>query len=183
MYYKRNDSFKCKGPGTVLGQERQKILVKHGGVYVRVHPCRLLHKACQKQEAQKQELDSWKSNYVSQDVPDFGQHALSVRWVITENTLYDKNCLVARGLEEQEVNLKTDSLTCSREGLRIVLSIIASNSWKCRSIDIKVAFLEGSQIERDVYLRPPPEADQPKKTLEVENLSLWIIRRSMFMVC
>ena len=34
--------------------------------------------------AQKQELDNWKSNDVYQEVPDIGQHALSVCWVITE---------------------------------------------------------------------------------------------------
>ena len=94
--------------------------------------------------AQKQELDNWKSNDVYQEVPDHGQHALSVRWVITEKILHDEKSikarLVARGYEEQEINLRTDSPTCSKEGLRIVLSIIASNNWKCRSIDIKAAF-------------------------------------------
>ena len=94
--------------------------------------------------AQKQELDNWKSNDVCQEVPDIGQHALSVCWVITEKILYDKKCiktcLVALGYKEQEVNLRTDSPTFSKEGLRIVLSIIASNNWKCRSIDIKATF-------------------------------------------
>ena len=62
--------------------------------------------------AQKQELDNWKSNDVYQEVPDNGQHALSVRWVITEKILHDKKCikarLVATGYEEQEINLRTD---------------------------------------------------------------------------
>eukprot|EP00111_Clytia_hemisphaerica_P014173 TCONS_00041752-protein len=40
VYYKRNDSNEWKGPGTVLGQDGQQILVKHGSHYVRVHPCR-----------------------------------------------------------------------------------------------------------------------------------------------
>ena len=40
---KRNDSSKLKGPGTVLGQEGLQILVKRGGVYVRVNPHQLLH--------------------------------------------------------------------------------------------------------------------------------------------
>ena len=42
VYYKRNDSKKWKGPGKVIGHDSQQILVKHGSVYVRVHPCRLL---------------------------------------------------------------------------------------------------------------------------------------------
>ena len=41
VYYKRVDSRRWKGPGTVIGQEGQQVLVKHGGVYIRVHPCRL----------------------------------------------------------------------------------------------------------------------------------------------
>ena len=62
-----------------------------------------------------------------------------------------KEPLVARGYEEQEVNLRTDSPICSRESLRIVVAIIASNNWKRRSIDIKAAFLQGSQIEGCIF--------------------------------
>ena len=41
VYYKRSDSNRWKGPGKVLGQDGQQVLIKHGGVYVRVHPCRV----------------------------------------------------------------------------------------------------------------------------------------------
>ena len=41
VYYKRKDSREWHGPAVVLGQDGQQVLVKHGGVYVRVHPCRL----------------------------------------------------------------------------------------------------------------------------------------------
>ena len=40
VYYKRKD-VAWKGPGTVTGQEGNQSLVKHGSVYIRVHPCRL----------------------------------------------------------------------------------------------------------------------------------------------
>ena len=42
VYYKRNNSNEWKGPGTVIGQDGQQVLVKHGGSCVRVHLCRLL---------------------------------------------------------------------------------------------------------------------------------------------
>ena len=42
VYYKRLGKIKWKGPGVVLGQDGQQVLVKHGGIYVRVHPCRLM---------------------------------------------------------------------------------------------------------------------------------------------
>ena len=40
LFYKRNDSKCWKGPGKVLGHDGQQVLIKHGGIYVRVHPCR-----------------------------------------------------------------------------------------------------------------------------------------------
>ena len=42
VYYKRDSSNEWKGPRIVIGQDCQQVLVKHGGSYVRVHPCRLL---------------------------------------------------------------------------------------------------------------------------------------------
>jgi hypothetical protein len=41
VYFKRDDSNRWRGPGTVIGQERQVVFVRHGGVYVRVPTCRL----------------------------------------------------------------------------------------------------------------------------------------------
>ena len=41
VYYIRKSSDKWKGPGTVIGKENTQILVKHGGYYIRVHPCSL----------------------------------------------------------------------------------------------------------------------------------------------
>ena len=41
VYYIRKSSDKWKGPGTVIGKEKTQILVKHGGYYIRVHPCSL----------------------------------------------------------------------------------------------------------------------------------------------
>ena len=70
VYYKRNDSSKWKGPGTVIGQEGQQILVKHGGVYVRVHPCRLLHKVtpevCQVSEGESRSVQKSETEHVVQ---------------------------------------------------------------------------------------------------------------------
>ena len=43
VYYKRNDSNEWRGPGVVIGRDGKQVLVKHRGVYVRVHICRLVH--------------------------------------------------------------------------------------------------------------------------------------------
>ena len=42
VYYKHNNSDKWKGPGCVIGQDGQQVFVRHGGTYVKIHPCRLM---------------------------------------------------------------------------------------------------------------------------------------------
>ena len=39
VFYKTNNSKRWKGPGKVLGQDGQQLLIKHGSTYVRCHPC------------------------------------------------------------------------------------------------------------------------------------------------
>ena len=65
--------------------------------------------------------------------------------------------LCARGFEEEQ-NYRLDSLTCLREGLRCALSLIASKKWPINSTDVKTAFLQGKNLERNVCVRPPKEA-------------------------
>ena len=43
MYYKRDRSQEWKGPRKVIGTDSQTVLIKHGSMYVRVHPCRIRH--------------------------------------------------------------------------------------------------------------------------------------------
>ena len=48
-----------------------------------------------------------------------------------------------------------------KSAVRIILSITTSKGWLIKTTDIKSAFLQGKQIEREVYLRPPKEARTP----------------------
>ena len=33
-----------------------------------------------------------------------------------------------------------------------------SKGWKCNGMDVCAAFLQGKQIDRDVFVEPPPES-------------------------
>ena len=69
--------------------------------------------------------------------------------------------LVARGFEEDSTQLTKDSPTCSRESLRLLFAAAATNKWNIQSIDISSAFLQGNELERDVYLIPPKDIRKP----------------------
>jgi len=92
------------------------------------------------------------------EVKDLGQKTISSTWVVTEKHNSDnvavKACLVALGFEE-ELSSNVDSLTASKSTPRIFMSVAASKRWRCQTIDIKSAFLQGKTIDRDVYLQPP----------------------------
>ena len=113
-------------------------------------------------QAKVEELNKWKQNNVYETVKFSGQSCVSVRWVTTTKFVNGKRKVksrfVARGFEEKDDDFLSDSPTCAKESLRIALSIIASKKWKCQSIDIKAAFLQGRPIEREVYITPPSEA-------------------------
>ena len=60
------------------------------------------------------ELDNW-NRHVLEEVPDYGQKAITTHWVCTSNTVGSKKLLetnlVARGFEEQNLTeIEQDSL-------------------------------------------------------------------------
>ena len=118
--------------------------------------------------AKLNELAKWKINDVYKPILPNGQIPINCRWVFKEKlkpngTPYLTARLVARGFEEDSSSMQTDSPTCGSESLKVVFSIAASKKWKGNSIDIKAAFLQGASMDRDVYLRPPPEAKSDGK--------------------
>ena len=82
--------------------------------------------------------------------------------------------LVARGFEEDTDSLRKDSPTCSKEAVRLLITIASSKKWNCQVVDVKSAYLQGDAIERDIYLRPPPEFN---------NGSLWKLKKTIYGLC
>ena len=82
-----------------------------------------------------------------------------------------KTCLYARRFEEENLNsVRKNSTTCCKDNFHLVLSIIVSNRWIVPSDDIKLAFLQGKGMSRDVYLKPAKEAGRTREFPNYGNL-------------
>ena len=129
-------------------------------------------------KAKESEIQNWISNDVFEEVEDHGQSALTVRWVITEkikeNRTLTKARLVVRGFQENSASIQKDSPTCSRESLRIAMTLASVNNWDVQSMDIKSAYLQGQPISREVFIRPPSEYDEGK---------LWKLKKTVYGLC
>ena len=126
-------------------------------------------------EAKDKELMSWKENDVYEEVEDKGQKAITSKWVVTEKIKGDKKVckarLVARGFEEEMKEWEKDAPTCTAETLKLCLSIMGSKEWKCHTLDVKTAYLQGDNIEREVYVRPPKGEN---------NGVLWRLKKTVY---
>ena len=112
-------------------------------------------------DAKNVELENMLRNDVFQVVTFANQPTVSSRWIITvkykNGRRIVKARLVARGYEEDSSAMRKDSPTCNRECLRLVFVVASLMSWELQSIDISAAFLQGGELEREVYLRPPED--------------------------
>ena len=127
-------------------------------------------------DAKERELNNLKEHNVFEEVPDTGQSTISSRWIITEKYKDDKKItkarLVARGFEENSYMMRTDSPTCSKQSLRITMTIIVSNRWKINSLDITTAFLQGDSINRELFLQPPKDV--------ANSGTIWKLKRCIY---
>ena len=128
--------------------------------------------------AKEQEINNWMRNDVYEEVENIGQSVISLRWVITEKikdkTVITKARLVARGFEEDTADLRKDSPTCSKEAVRLTLALASTKGWQCHSLDVKAAYLQGNAIDREIFVRPPPEYFTGK---------IWKLKKTVYGLC
>ena len=124
------------------------------------------------QEAKIEELKKLKQFDTFKEVPDEGQFRISTTWVLWEKNGAIRARLVARGYEEN-CNVRTDSPTVSKSGLRTFLAVAAYKGWIARTTDIKSAFLQGKPLSRGVYVTPPKEAGSTKGKIWKLNSCLY----------
>ena len=106
-------------------------------------------------------------------VKDEGQKTISTRWVYslkpTPNGIMQKARQVVWGFEED--CLSDLGKYSPKESFRTILAIIAQNEWIPHIMDIKTAFLQGEQIDREVYIRSP---------LKGEKKVLWRLNKCVY---
>ena len=112
--------------------------------------------------AKLKEFDRWNKYEVYEEVENTGQKCISTRWVNTVKESVIKSRLVARGFEDTELRERVDSPTCEKSNLRLTIAIAASKGWRINSLDVQSAFLQGEEVEGDIYLKPPKEANTDK---------------------
>ena len=126
--------------------------------------------------AKEKELCNLRENNVFTVVPYHGQVSVSSRWVLTEKIKNGKRVikarLVARGFEEDSSKLQIDSPTCAKESLRLLFVMCGSFSWTLHSIDICSAFLQGKELDRELYLRPPSDV--------CSRNYIWLLKRCIY---
>ena len=113
-------------------------------------------------KAKMTELENLKKHEVYEEIPYTDQDVIQTTWVITESMKNGENQikarLVAKGFQENQLEIRKDSPTCLKTSLRLTFCVATSNKWTVKVLDIKSAFLQGRDIEREVYVKPPVEA-------------------------
>ena len=104
-------------------------------------------------------------------VDDEGQERITTTWVLTEKGTEKRARLTARGFQE-ETTFPTDSPTVQKHSMKLMLAISATEKWIISTTDITSAFLQGSEMDRHVYVKPPRESNQKGK--------LWLLNKCLY---
>ena len=117
--------------------------------------------------AKEKELQNWEDFCVYEEVQDEGQKTLSTNWVLVKKKKIDnketaKAQLCVRGDLEEDVDMiRRDSPTVNKTNIKLFYLIAMHKKWKIKTADVKAAFLQGSDLDRVVYLKPPKEKRIP----------------------
>lgn len=172
---RRSDRLKIKDPvdyKALAGKKKDELVETVEYVYITTIPKEEQNSSeCLK--AKILELEKLKEYKVYDEIPENGQTVLSTRWVMTMKGDKPRARLVVRGFEEEE-SVQTDSPTVSKCAMRLMFVIAASKSWKIKTTDIKSAFLQGKELDRIVYIKPPKEARSK------ENKTVWSLKKCLY---
>ena len=121
--------------------------------------------------AKELELQKLKDFETYKVVEDVGQTRITTTWVLTLKGHEVKARLTARGFQEEDEYPK-ESPTMQKYSLRTLLTIASAKGWPIETVDVKSAFLQGTRLERDVFVKPPREANALGK--------LWLLYKCLY---
>ena len=123
---------------------------------------RYLHNEPQCLSAKEKELKNWRDFGVYCEVEDIGQKTINTNWVLIRKDTGIKARLCIRGDQEPDKhNIPTDSPTVNKVNIKLFYLLAASLRWTIQTADVKSAFLQGSELDRDIFVRPPKEVRVP----------------------
>ena len=131
------------------------------------------------QEAMRIEIQKYKQFNAFEEVDDRGQACVPIRWVVTRQSIDGKNQplkarMCIRGdLESDKETMRADSPTAGKDTLKIALSIAANEGFEVKNIDIKSAYLQGKDLDREILVKPPVEAKTDKLCVASQEGSVW----------
>ena len=129
------------------------------------------HKSDECMQAKYNELEKLKEFNTYKVVEDKGQERITTTWVLTEKGTETRARLTARGFQETE-DIPKDSPTLHKSSLRLVLTLATALGWMIQTTDIRSAFLQGNDLDRIVYVKPPKEANM--------NGFLWLLNKCLY---
>ena len=121
--------------------------------------------------AKEAELQKLKDFDTYRVVEDTGQPRITTTWVLTLKGLEVKARLTARGFQEEDEHPK-ESPTMQKYSLRTLLAIATAKDWPIETVDVKSAFLQGTNLTRQVFVKPPKEVDAHNK--------LWLLNKCLY---
>ena len=133
------------------------------------------------QEAMQAEIKKFRDFEAIEEVKDDGQFRIPIRWVVSEQKEDGKGQpykarLCMRGDREKgKESIRSDSPTVAKESIKIALTVAANEGFEVKSGDIKSAYLQGIEIDREVFVEPPKEAGLKEKLWKLKKGAYGII--------
>ena len=138
--------------------------------------------------AKQKELRDYE-NYGVFDIVDCDKHnqtnIISTEWVLVEKERMDgskvvKARLCLRGDQEDALHkIPRESPTVNKISVKLLLTLAVSQGWDLRTCDVERAFLQSEEIQREVFVRPPPEFKLPRgKILKLKRSAYGLVDAS-----
>ena len=126
-------------------------------------------------EARKKQMDDWKRFEAYEEVKDEGQERIKGGWIDVykeiDGKISVKSRFVARGYMETE-EIRSDSPTVSKTNIKVAAIVAAKNDWKLEKKDYRSAFLQGEELDRLLFMEPPPE--------EKKDGIIWRLKKAVY---